>query len=115
MRGVCAAVLTFEALVIALAIPVAVVISDVDAEVAVPIGLGLAVACLLTAGLLRRPVGYLLGSGLQVVAVGLGFVVPAMFLLGGLFALLWFLAIHLGRRVEQAEADRAADGGIPGG
>jgi len=60
------------------------------------------------AGLLRRPWGYALGSALQVPVVAAGFVVPAMFLLGAVFAGLWFFALYLGRRVEHLQAQRAA-------
>jgi hypothetical protein len=101
-------VLSVEAIVIVLAIPVAVAISDVDASTAIPVGLALAAACIVTAALLRRgPFAYYAGSVLQVIAIGLGFVVPVMFVLGGTFALLWFLTLRLGREVEAAEAARS--------
>jgi hypothetical protein len=108
VRGLAAAVLTFEAIVIGLAIPVAVAVAELDPSVAVPAGLGLALLCLVTAGLLRRPLGYRLGWAIQVAAVALGFVIPAMFFLGGLFAFLWFMALRLGGEVEAARARRAA-------
>jgi len=107
VNRIAATVLVVEAIVVGLAIPVAVSVSDVDASTAVPVGLAVAVACVTAAALLRRgSVGYRLGSVLQVMAVGLGFVVPEMFILGGIFALLWFLTLRLGREVEQAEAAR---------
>lgn len=112
MNLIAAAVLSMEAVVIALAIPVAVTISDIDASTAVPAGLAVAVACVVVAALLRRgTLAYYLGSGLQVVAVGLGFVVPVMFALGAIFAVLWFLALHLGRKVAAADAARRRDSG----
>ena len=40
--------------------------------------------------------------------VATGFVVPVMFFLGLLFGALWFLVLHLGRKVERLEAARAA-------
>jgi hypothetical protein len=43
-----------------------------------------------------------------VAAVVLGFVVPAMFVLGVLFAAAWVMALVLGRRVEVAKRERAA-------
>jgi hypothetical protein len=113
MNRIAAMVLSVEALVIALAIPVAVSISDVDASVAIPVGLAIALAGVLVAAFLRRgKVAYYLGSALQVVVVALGFVVPIMFALGGIFALLWFLTLWLGRKVEAAQAAR---GERPGG
>jgi hypothetical protein len=56
----------------------------------------------------RRPWGLLAGSVLQVAVVATGFVVPVMFFLGVLFGGLWFLVLHLGRKVERLEAARAA-------
>ena len=66
---------------------------------------GLAVACLLVAGMLRTPAGYVLGSALQVAVVATGFWVPTMFFLGAVFAVLWVVALRVGTRIEH---DRAA-------
>jgi hypothetical protein len=57
----------------------------------------------LATGLLRNQVGYALGWVVQVGAVGLGFVVPVMFVLGLGFAGAWVAAIVLGRRIEEAK------------
>ena len=46
---------------------------------------------------------------MQVAAIALGFVVTTMFVLGVIFALLWGAALVLGRRVDAAKAQRAAD------
>ncbi|MGH8824295.1 MAG: DUF4233 domain-containing protein [Jiangellaceae bacterium] len=109
MSRIAATVLVAEAIVIGLAIPVAVGVSDVDPSTAVPVGVVLVVAYVAAAALVRRgSVGYHLGSALQAVAVGIGVVVPVMFVLGGIFALLWFLTLRLGRAVERAEAGRRA-------
>ncbi|WP_232676434.1 DUF4233 domain-containing protein [Nocardioides sp. R-C-SC26] len=104
-RGMCAAVLTLEAITLGLSTPVMVAVADVEPATALPIGLGLAVACTLTAGMLRASWGYTLGWVLQVAAVALGVFVPTMFALGGIFAFLWAAADVLGRRIE---AERAA-------
>lgn len=103
-RGMCAAVLSLEAITLGLTTPVMVAVADVDVAVALTIGLGLMVACLVLAGMLRREWAYTAGSVLQVAAIGLGFVIPMMFFLGGLFALLWGLAIFLGRKIERERA-----------
>jgi hypothetical protein len=100
----CAAMLTLEAIVLALSVPVMIAVEDVDIGLAVGLGLGLAVLCVLTAGLLRRPWAYAMGHALQVGAIGLGFLVSAMFFVGVMFAGLWVLAYLVGRRIE---ADRA--------
>lgn len=103
MNRIAATVLAIEAVVIALAIPVAVVVADVNAGVAVPVGLGIAVLCVLAASMVRRGrAGYVLGSALQVVALASGFIVTAMFFLGAIFALLWFLLLRIGPEVERS-------------
>jgi hypothetical protein len=104
VRGIAAAVLFFEAIVVMLGIPVAITVSDVSAGVAVPVGLTLMVLLILTAGLLRRPFGYALGWVDQALVVGSGFFVPAMFVIGGVFALLWAAAMYFGRRAEAVRA-----------
>jgi len=103
-RGMCAAVLALEAITLGLTTPVMISIADVSTGAAVAIGVGLMVACLLVAGLLRRPWAYGLGWAIQVAAVALGFVVGIMFVLGGIFALLWGMADLLGRRIDRERA-----------
>jgi hypothetical protein len=103
-RGMCAAILCLEAVTIGLTTPVMVTLSDVSTRNALVIGLGLAVVCLLLAGMLRGEWAYLLGWAVQVAAVALGFLVPLMFFLGSLFALLWGIAYFLGRKIERERA-----------
>ncbi len=103
-RGMCAAVLSLEAITLGLTTPVMIALSDVPVGAAVAVGVGLMVACLVVAGLLRHEWGYLLGWVVQVWAVGLGLVVPIMFVLGPIFALLWGTADLLGRRIERERA-----------
>jgi hypothetical protein len=109
VRSLGSIVLGFEALVLALVTPVMISVAHVSAGTALPVCLGLALLAIVAAGLLRNQVGYALGWVVQVGAVGLGFVVPAMFVLGLAFAGFWVLAIVLGRRIE--EAKRAAEAG----
>ena len=66
------------------------------------------VACLLLAGLLRWEAAYLVGWVIQVAAIALGFVVPMMFVLGGIFAMLWGTAYFLGRKIERERAEAYA-------
>ncbi len=103
-RGMCAAVLSLEAITVALATPVMIVVSEVSREGALGLGLGLAVTCLVVAGLLRAEWAYAAGWAVQVAALGLGFVVPMMFLLGAVFAALWATAYFLGLRIERERA-----------
>ena len=75
-RGMCAAILSLEAVVLGLTTPVMINLSDVPWQT----------ACL----------------------IGLGFVVPMMFVLGGIFALLWGTAYFLGRKIERERAEAYA-------
>ena len=104
-RGMCAAVLCLEAITIGLTTPVMITIADVAVGTALFVGLGLAVVCLLLSGMLRKPWAYAAGYAVQVAALGLGFVVPMMFFLGGIFAALWAAADYLGRKIEREKAE----------
>ena len=114
-RSLCATVLSVEAITLGLTTPVMITLADVPVGTALAIGLGLAGACLLIAGLLRAEWAYWLGHAVQVAAVGLGFVVPLMFVLGPIFALLWATAYGVGRKIERerAQAYEAYDAGQP--
>jgi hypothetical protein len=109
MNRIAATFLLLEAVVVMLAIPVAVVVGDTEPAVAIPAGLGIGLLCVVSAGLVRRGrPGYVLGSVAQVAAIATGFVVPEMFFLGGLFALLWVVLLRIGPEVDQAST--AGDG-----
>ncbi len=99
--------LTLQAVVLGLTTPVMISVADVEVSTALWVGLGLTVACLVTAGLLRRQWAYLVGWAIQVATVGLGFVIPMMFLLGVIFALLWAGAYFLGRKIDIEKTERA--------
>ena len=103
-RGMCAAVLSLEAITLGLTTPVMISIADVDTATALSVGLGLMAACLLVAGLLRAEWAYVLGWVIQLAAIGLGVVVTIMFVLGPIFALLWGAAYFLGRKIERERA-----------
>ena len=103
-RGMCAAVLALEGIVLGLTTPVMTTIGDVPLGTALATGLGLAAACLVLAGALRSEAAYVLGWVVQVAAVGLGFVVPVMFFLGAIFGLLWGCAYFLGKKIERERA-----------
>jgi len=132
-RGMCAAILSLEAVTLGLTVPVMVSISgvplatalwvglglttpvlisiaDVDTSTALWVGLGLAVACFVLAGMLRGEWAYALGWLIQAVAIGLGFVIPMMFALGAIFAMLWGTAYFLGRKIERDRAAAYANG-----
>jgi hypothetical protein len=96
-----AAVLTMESLLMGFALLIA---KDSATTNQLILGGVLALLFLLTAGLLKRSGGYLLGSILQLCLIGYGLVVPQMYYMGGLFLILWISAIVLGRRGEAIKA-----------
>lgn len=105
-RMMCASVLFFECIVLGLVTPVLISVEDMDTSTALVVGLGLAGAALLIAGMLRAEWAYWLGFVLQVAALALGFVVPAMFVLGGIFGALYATAYLLGRKIEAQYAEQ---------
>ena len=106
-RSMCAAMLVLQAVALGLTTPVLISVAGDDVPTALWVGLGLTLLCILTAGLLRRPWAYLLGWAIQVATIGLGFVIPMMFLLGAIFASLWAGAYFLGAKIDVEKAERA--------
>ena len=106
MKTLCASVLIFESIVVLLAIPVAVVVSGVQPAVGISVGVALIVACVFVGASQRRSWGLAAGWVLQVLILLTGFVVPTMFFLGAVFAILWFYAIRVGRKGDAIKAAR---------
>ncbi|MCH9738982.1 MAG: DUF4233 domain-containing protein [Candidatus Nanopelagicales bacterium] len=102
MRVLGSTVLVFEAIVVLLAIPIAINVSDANATFALVIGIALAGLLILTVGVITKPIAVPIGWILQVLVIAAGIVVPTMFLVGGIFALLWFYAVRNGQRVDRA-------------
>jgi hypothetical protein len=100
MRVVLLSILIFEVIVFALGIPVMILVSEVPTEVAFGLGGGAALLALIAAGLMRRPVGYLVGWPAQLVGVALGFLTAPMFFVGGMFLVLWLVTFVLGKRLD---------------
>ena len=101
MRTLAASVLVGESFVLFFASLVATDLSDLDDSTIWSVGGGAALACLVVTAMLRHRWAYVAGSLLQVLVIAAGLVVPVMFFLGAIFALLWGLAIYLGRRVAR--------------
>ena len=114
LRGVFAAVLVLEAIVVALAL---LVLPKFGAG-ATPLGVGLigglAVAMVVAAGLQRRPWGLGLALVLQAATIACGLLVPALGLMGLVFAAVWggilLMRRDVARRMARGElpAQRAA-------
>lgn len=66
------------------------------------------VTCLvlvLLSGYVGRPYGYLAGTLAQVGILAFGVLVPMMFVVGGVFAVLWLMALRLGGRIDRERAE----------
>jgi Protein of unknown function (DUF4233) len=106
MRILGAAVLAFEAFVMGFALLLA---KDNHGSLAIALGIILMIALILNSGIMKRKVGWVLGSILQLCLIGYGFVVTAMFFLGTVFAALWVAAIVVGRKGEAIRAELLAN------
>jgi hypothetical protein len=101
IRQLCGTVLIMEAVVIGLAILPAIVLEHANRGLAGGIGGALAVCALLVGGVVGRPrTAWALAAGtvLQALVIGAGVVLPAMYILGVIFAALWLTGIWLARR-----------------
>jgi len=108
MRVVLLSTLLFEFLLFGLSIPVMILVSDAPPAPAALLGSGAAVLALVAAGLLRKPIGYPVGWVAQVAGVLLGFLTPAMFVVGAMFAALWVVSFVLGKRLDGRAAPTTA-------
>ena len=109
VRGVFAATLLLESIVVLLAL----LVLPKFGTGATPLGVGvitaLAVAMIVACGLQRRPWGLRLALALQVVMIGCGLIVPALGVMGGVFALVWAALLLMRRDV----AAKMARGELP--
>ena len=109
MKILCSAVLGLEAIAVFLAIPVVATNGSMGSTgVVVALGLALTVLLLFAVGTLRRSWGLTFGWLLQVPVIAIGLLAPAMFIVGGIFVVLWYVAIHQGSRVDALKAQRQA-------
>jgi Protein of unknown function (DUF4233) len=105
VRQLCGTVLIMEAVVIGLAILPAIVLEHLHAGVAGGVGGALVLCALVLGGLVgRRAWALWAGSALQVLVIAAGTLVPAMYVLGVIFAALWVTGIWLARRLQDAPA-----------
>ena len=116
IRQLCGTVLIMEAVVIGLAILPAIVLEHANRGLAGGIGGALAVCALLIGGVVGRPgMGWALWAGtvLQVLVIAAGVVVPAMYVLGVIFAALWVTGIWLARCHAPAKPQPSAPSATP--
>jgi len=79
--------------------------------------------CLIALALVRFPVGVGVGAVVQVLLVVSGIVLPPMWFLGGVFAVIWVVGVVLGARIDREkrqyvrehpdEYPEAHEGGYP--
>lgn len=117
MKTLTASVLLFESLIVLLAIPVALTVYDVPAALGMSVGILLIFLCIYVGSVMRKKDWALIaGWVIQALVIATGFVVPTMFFLGLIFALLYFYAIRVGKRGDAIKAarDDAASSTIQG-
>lgn len=96
--------LLLEAFVVLFAALVAYGLRAAPAAAVWAVGGGLAALLLVLAGLQRPRWGSVAGTAAQVPVIACGFVVPMMFGVGGLFAVLWVATLRLGLRIDAERA-----------
>jgi len=106
MKVLGSAVLAMETLVMGFALLLAM---EKHGALALWLGGALAIAILLTAGAMKHIIGWYLGSIWQICLIGYGVVVPAMYFMGSLFAVLWVCAFYIGRKGEAIRATLLAN------
>lgn len=74
-------------------------------------GVALAVLCLVAAGALRTSAGVWLGWLCQVLTLASAVLLPAMVVVGLLFAALWWVCLSNGLRIDADKARLAAEAG----
>lgn len=108
MRTLCASTLIGEFFVIGFAGLVAMKDPDLSmATVWTVSGIAMVLSILLC-GVITRPGGVQLGWAFQIALIASGFVLPAMFFMGAIFAALWWASVHYGRKIDEAKARFAA-------
>jgi Protein of unknown function (DUF4233) len=101
MRRMAASVLVFEAFIaLFFGLVAAKLHPSGDWVVAVVLG----VLCVLLSGMMRHRWAYSAGWVLQAGFIGAGFLVTDMFVLGVVFAAIWWAGLHFGAKAEQIKA-----------
>jgi len=72
---------------------------------ALALGGTIAILQLINAGLMKKRIGWVIGSVLQIAMIAYGYVVTPMYFMGALFAALWVAAFLVGRKGEAIRAE----------
>jgi hypothetical protein len=106
-RTAASVVLSGELFVVLFAALVARALSDVDGWTVLVVSLVVVALIVVAMGTMRRePVGYVLGTAVQVALLAATYWVHLMLVVGLIFAALWVVALVQGRKVDQVRADR---------
>ena len=107
-RMITATVLVCEALVVFFALLVAYGLRVAEpASLSIFAGVGM-VSCAVAARLQRSRAGIAIGSAVQVLLLLGGLLVPMMFVVGGIFTIIWALGVWLGLKIDRERAERDA-------
>ena len=105
MKRLLVTVLSMEAVVVLLAIVPAKQLGHASGGMAAAVCGAIAVVALALCGYVGRGRGALYaGSVFQALVIASGVLLPAMYILGAIFAALWFTGIWLGRKWERDDA-----------
>ncbi|MFO7689154.1 MAG: DUF4233 domain-containing protein [Cryobacterium sp.] len=99
-RSLASIVLGFESIVVFLGAMVAFGLGAAPPAIALGGGAALCLLFVAVIGLLRFPWSYPLGWALQAIVIATGFLVPAMFFVGALFAAMWTYSMIQGTRLD---------------
>lgn len=113
-------ILVLEGVLVLFAALTAYGLRSADPAVVWTVGGVMFVVLVLLSRLVTAPGGYVAGSVAQLLVIACGFVIPLMFALGLLFAVLWFVSLRLGARIDRERAafdaeypDQTPQGGLP--
>lgn len=99
VRGLGAGTLVLEAIVLLLAIqPIRIMGGDLSGR-GVAAVIALAVLCLLTAGMMKRPWAWHVGTAVQVLLLAAGLLHWSLAALGLIFGAAWAYALHVRRTI----------------
>ena len=105
MRMLGASVLVMESMVMGFALLLAMKDSSATELI---IGSLISLSLFLSAGLLKRKVGWIIASILQLAMAGYSVVVPSLSIIAVIFILLWVCAIYFGRKGEAIRRELVA-------
>ena len=102
MRRLCGTVLAMEAVIALLAIVPSKVLGHASGGMAAAVCGAVALVAIVLSGVVgKRPWALYVGSVFQLAVIACGVLLPAMYVLGVIFAALWFTGIWLARKWER--------------